>query len=159
MNYIKRSFSKLVRAFQYAKFSWNNEDWDHAFIWQLLGFKLKRVKINLDNGYGVQEPDDSAALMEAIAICERLSSEDEYGLELDSAHAEKWGELKMNFIKIPDSDFSTAKFSYSKATTPELYQQAAKESSNIFDAKYELEKTDLKRIGQILEQHSRKWWN
>jgi hypothetical protein len=159
MRAIKRFFKKLRRSFQYAVFSWDNEDWDFAFMWALLEFKLKRVKIELDNGFGVQKPEDQAALVEAISICGQLSKDYNFAAIEDAAHEEKWGELKMEFIKIPNSTHSTAKFSYSKALTDEMYKDASAESSANFNLAYEREMLAIKRFGEILHDHSRSWWD
>ena len=90
-NPVKRFFYKLGRAYDYAKFSWNSPDWDSAFLFDIMVFKLKRIKKCLIEGIAIQEDENMAALDEAIAICERLFAENHEDKYRD-AHDEKWGE-------------------------------------------------------------------
>lgn|SRR5574344_2581398 len=48
---IKRLFNKIIKIFQYIPLLWEDEDWDYSYLLELIKFKLKRMRNNLEEYY------------------------------------------------------------------------------------------------------------
>ena len=85
------------RSYAFAKIGWKNYDFDSHPLFDLMAFKLRRIKKTLENGYAIHEEEDMKALAEAIEICDRIAKED-YESKYFEAHDAKWGEIKCNLF-------------------------------------------------------------
>src|SRR5208282_968600 len=61
-SFYRRTKERIGRSYSYARFGWLNYDFDMACAWDLLEFKLKRLRVALKNGHAIQEPEDMRAL-------------------------------------------------------------------------------------------------
>ena len=66
-SFYTRTKERIFRSYDYARFGWLNYDFDMSCAWDLLEFKLKRLRKCLQNGHAIQEPADMAALAASVA--------------------------------------------------------------------------------------------
>ncbi len=43
--YIVRTYNKIIKLFQYLPVIWKNEEWDHSYLFILLQYKIKRMRM------------------------------------------------------------------------------------------------------------------
>lgn len=142
---------RLSRAWAYACFSWLNYDFDSVCLYNLMSFKLKRIRHCLENGIAVQEKEDMLALDEAIAICDRLYAElyeDKYYERLD----DKWGKLTTSSGKW----FNSVR---EKRVTEEDHENYVKDLLSACDQAENDRKADIDKLAKILKDHARSWWS
>lgn len=142
---------RIGRILSYAKFSYRNYDFDSAFLYSLMSFKLKRLRNCLINGIAVQQENDMKALDEAISICDRLHA-DSHDLKYYDNHDEKWGEL--------ECDFSSGCFKSSRKNvkTKEDKAKELKETLEIYNKAEQDRKNDIDRLSEILKTNAPAWW-
>ena len=90
---------RTLRSLAFAKHGWLSFDFDSAYIFNLMAFKLKRIYKCLENDQAIQTKEDMAYLKEAINICERLFDHN-YDDKYHKAHDKKWGQLKTKILNL-----------------------------------------------------------
>jgi hypothetical protein len=139
---------KICRSFAYAKFGWANYDFDYSSVYKLLSFKLSRLYNTLDKDpYHTFTPKDRKALLLAIKLCDNIV-EDNYGDAYKEKHDKKWGEL----------NFDGKNLDRSKVKTKKQKEQERKEFLEIIKKAEEDAQQDLRDLGDILLNASRRWW-
>ena len=86
---IEHILIKLNRSLSYAKFGYNNEDYDFNFFYDMMLFKLKRIKKSLEEGSSVFQEEEKEALNKLIKVCDRLYKEN-YDEEYYNKYEKKW---------------------------------------------------------------------
>ena len=156
--FVRRHIKNTKRALEYAYFAYNNHDWDHAYIYDLLAYKLKRVKKELANGCAIHEKEILEALDEAVLICRRIS-DDNYEEKYFEVHNKKWGDVKIEFVPAKRPGFTQLKTSRSGVANKKQQKQERKEANAIYkQAEKDIQK-DFDRLGFILKNYSRRWWD
>ncbi len=157
-------YCKSKRSMQYAKIGWNNRDFDSAFVFPLLLFKLKRVyKNTIDEGVHVVSKEEKQSLRICIKLLDRLCNRN-YGETFSKEHDKKWGEL--NFSRTPrDFDDKGNPITYNfnsyrpgiKTTEDEV--QEREETKNLFKLEHELYHQDLEKFWRIFAKYHEYWWD
>lgn len=156
---------RISRTLAYARLAWLHYDFDAAYLWDVMAFKLKRIEKCLLNGHAIQEDEDMAALREAIEICERLFK-DEHDDKYHQEHDKKWGELPPWDTEPSEIDSSGRLLGgrivfrdRPKVTNPELKEQERQEFRECFEKGEQDRQKDVDRLGHILKVYSPKWWD
>jgi hypothetical protein len=159
--FFSRYIERIGRTLAFARFAWLNYDFDSAYLWDLIAFKLKRLRKCLVNGIAEQEEEHMAALSEAIEICERLFAED-YEEKHMALHDQKWGELKF-WTEPFNYENSKPLYHVFKSSRPNIKTDEDKQLERdelikcMFDADKDREK-DLDRLNELFKMYSRTWW-
>jgi hypothetical protein len=158
-----RYTERIGRSWAFARIGWLNYDFDFSTTWDLLAFKMKRIHKTLEEGHCVQEKEDMGALLEAIAICERLSL-DQYKLKYHEEHDKKWGELETNLDEVASRDEKGHPLSYRwkswrKGVKPENEEQERQEFRQCWEKGENDRLADLDRLNVILKTYSMRWWD
>lgn len=160
--FISRTHERASRSLAFAKHGWMHYDFESAYLYDIMAFKMKRIYECLENGHAVQEDEDMKALKEAIAICERLFKGN-YDDKYYKAHDKKWG--KMISKHIPEYD-ENGKIKYyrwessrPKAKTPKQKEKEVADLRQIWVNEEIDRKADIDRLAEILKNHEPKWWD
>lgn len=161
----RRTRERSKRAYEYARFGWHNYDWDFAYVYDLIEFKLKRLQKALKSGISIQEPEDTAALEELIQIVGRLRDADAYADKYLDQHDLKWGKMESRDEPwIVDGKHKGYTWITWRKNAPENAPKKTKQKErNEFRACYRAGErdrmVDLKRLHAILVKHDRKFWD
>jgi hypothetical protein len=142
-SFFSRYYERISRSLAFAIRGWMHYDFESAYLYDIMAFKLKRIYKVLENGHAVQEDDDMKALQEAIAICEKLFNFD-YAEKYYDEHEKVWGQLEIG----KNREFAEGEY--------EKYRQS------IWDVSINEEKdrnADLDRLNEILKKHEPTWWD
>lgn len=140
------------RSYAFAKIGWKNYDFDSHPLFDLMAFKLRRIKTCLENGYAIHEEADMKALAEAIEICDRVAKEN-YDEKYFDVHDAKWGEIEVDFSR------STFKTWRKNANTDEEKAQERKETMEIYEKAEKDFLADMDRLNVLFKEHFRAWWD
>jgi len=153
------------RAWDYARFGWKNYDFDFACAYDLLNFKLKRIRKALENGHAVQEDEDMKALSDLIKITWRLQRgryEDKYYRQ----HERRWGKLETKTIPEKfDKNGEPTLFKWESwrsgtlNATEEVKNQEMEERQEMYKKADQDYLNDVDKLAHILKAHARKWWD
>lgn len=153
------------RCFQYAKFGLYSYDWDMAYVYEILNFKLKRLYRALENGTAVQQPEDMAALKELIKITFRLHSGN-YDRKYHREHSKKWGEIESETIPCKyDKNGKASLYEWktwrpgTKNASEEVKEQERKEFMACYEKAEEDRCKDIDRMAELLKKYATSWWD
>lgn len=160
-----RYTERICRTLAFARKAWLHYDFDSAYLWDIMAFKLKRIEKCLINGHAIQEAEDMAAIKESIQICERLFGED-YEDPYWKIHDAKWGEMLPWDTEPADKDKDGKILTYRILTkprpnvkTPEDTEQERKDFLQCFQSGEDDRLKDMDRLAFLLKTYSRKWWD
>lgn len=161
-NFVSRYVERISRSIAYARFGWDNFDWDHAYAWDLMSFKLKRLQKCLQNGHVHQEKADMDALKEMIKIIGRLK-ESEYDDIYHKIHDKKWGRSIRKTTPIYDENGKIKHYRW-ESSKPKAKTEAQKTKERAGFLKcFELGEVDrlkdFDRMNEIMKKHMHKWWD
>lgn len=162
-SFFSRTYERVTRSLAFAKHGYMHYDFESAYLYDLMAFKMKRIYAALETGHAWQEPEDMAALKEAIAICERLFN-GEYDSKYYKAHDKKWGEMKSLHTPIEFDDKGKPKLyrwdtSRPKANTPAKKKKEIADLRQIWVNEEKDRRADIDRLADILKNHEQKWWD
>lgn len=157
-----RNWERLTRSLAFAIHGWMHYDFESAYIYDLMAFKMKRVLKCLETGHAIQEDEDINALKEAIEICERLFNGN-YDDKYHEEHNKKWGEIESEHIPIVDADGKVRSYRWETARsgvkTPAQEKKERKEFMKTWENGEKDRVKDLNRLNEILIKHEPSWWD
>jgi len=76
-NYIRRIPHRFGTILAYAPILWEDFDWDHAFLLNLMAFKMRRMaKYHRKHGITADKDRTAEQLETCTALCQRLADDD-----------------------------------------------------------------------------------
>jgi hypothetical protein len=144
--------------YDYAMLGKDTYDWDCGYLHTLTLFYLKRLKIGLEMGYAVHEPNDLKALNVAIKLLE-IALKNDYGPSSDR-HDEKWGKLETWFeLCVDRPDMYEWKSKRANAITEEEKKQEREEFLHCYQMDGYLQEKRIQIAYKIIMKYYRKWWD
>jgi len=153
----------IQNLFVYFPIIFKTREWDFVFIYELIQFKLNRVRKHLEEHNlfeGVEK------VCQQIRICENLIQrllDNDYNQYLHKKHEERFG--KFNFESIfwnkdnNGEDLFELKSKYSKCKTDEEVELADNEKSKIYELDRIAYEKDRKLLFKMLEKYIEGWWD
>jgi len=152
--------SKLRRSWAYARFGWDNYDFDGAYALRALSFKLKRLQRLLLDGHVIQDEASLKSLRLAIRLLDRLV-EDDYNYFLH-CHNLKWYDTEYpphGFEKVNDGR-GCSRMVFPSESLPENKQaQEHEEHVAAWAADEKLKNRDKRWVFSIIEKYYEHWWD
>lgn len=160
--YIRIPFSKirwffrcLYRSLIWAKFGWDNYDWDGDYLIKTIKFKLdlleKGLKRDLD--FGGKEKT-LKQIHTCFLLCKRLV-DDAYGDYYSKKIEEKYGELCFRTEKTEDGSMRVLR---RNNETPESREQEFKEIKKLCEYEKRMQQQDKDLLFKIINKHIDSWW-
>lgn len=159
--FCRKYAQRLKRSWAYAKFGWENYDFDGEYLTHLITFKLKRMQKALHNGCSVQDDKYMQALRLAIRLGDKLEHY-MYHWFLDR-HDAKWGAASLNFV---DSDIPfngknlrSMELARSGVVDDETKAQERREFGVAYTADDAIKLRDARLFFRIIEKYYPGWWD
>lgn len=143
-SFIGRYHERICRSLAFAKHGWLHYDFESAYLYDIMAFKMERIYKVLESGYGVQKSENMEALKEAIAICERLFAgeyEDKY--------------IEDHYKEYPVTEIGDPEPKRTKAQG-ERYRKSLMKAMTDGEAD---RAADIDRLATILKKHESTWWD
>jgi len=148
----------IKRSYDYAKFGWSNEDYDHNYLLKHIEFKLKRLQHAIVNGYHVPHKQTDQSIRICLKLLNKLAFKD-YSYFIDQHYA-KWGQPEIKFISESDKPgYSRMEFEHEKARTDDEKEQQRIEFSEAYKRDDKQRKRDLKLLFNIMSKYIDMWWD
>lgn len=161
-SFISRTHERASRSLAFARHGWMHYDFESAYLYDLMAFKMKRIYKCLETGHAIQQDEDMKALKEAIQICERLFKGD-YDAKYYKAHNKKWGKLQSKTIPEYDENGKVKHYRWEssrpKAKTKKQKEKEIADLRQIWVNEEIDRKADIDRLAEILKNHEPKWWD
>lgn len=155
-------FRYLKSVYDYAIFLWEDRDWDGAFVYRFLGFKLKRTEYELDHNGHLEKNEDYRKYMKALRICIKLCKrlyEYNYGHTLYGNISNKWGETVVSFGKEKEDGSKQMFMERPRATTEEEKKKVNQEIIEVGRLSEELRIRDKKWLFNTMNKYIDYWWD
>lgn len=156
-SYIRNVCLSVKRSYDYAKFGWSNEDYDHNFLLKHIEFKLKRLQKVISNGHHVPDKSTDQSIRICIKLINKLSFKD-YSYFTD-IHYAKWGQPEVKFIKQNDSNYSVMEITHENAKTEQERNQQSIEFTEAYKKDDRQRQRDTKLLFNIMSKYIELWWD
>lgn len=153
---IVQIYRKVARSLAFAKLGWNNYDWDHAYLLQLMIFKMKRMqKACFEEGHHIPEKLPQQSLRLCIKLGEKLLKDDYF--YFTGLHNEKWGELEF----IEKTNESGRKYTgIGRPGVPkEKEEQERLEFTEAYKKDDSVKARDTRWFFGIMAKYQESWWD
>jgi hypothetical protein len=155
---------RISRSYDYAKFGWDNYDFDMGYVYDVLEFKLKRLQRSLTNGYSVQDPKDMEALTSIIKAVERLRK-GEYDDKYLDQHDKVWGKIESKTTPNYDENGKIKNYSWdswrsgTKDASKKVKEKERKEYLKCYDLGEKDRCEDIDLLAFLLKKHAPFFWD
>jgi hypothetical protein len=160
---IRRFFKSVGRAAAYAKFGWDNHEFDSTYLLDLLHFKLQRMHTYLQaETYAKQDKQSIQSLRLAARLAKKLT--DEYYSHFLDQHDKKWGPLDMKLTPaehvegLPGGG-SVCEFSRPNVTSKRKEAQERREFKKAVKLDDQIRARDARWLFSIMEKYYQYWWD
>lgn len=138
---------------------WNDRWWDHYFIWKILYKKLEIMEKNIrKNGCHLHNDKDANQIKLATLLLKRLI-DDNYYENVFKHHAEKWGEITLDFKGTENNNLYRSLLGREKAITDKQIEQENKDFKRIMDKPEKMKKQDIEFLFNYMKKHIEGWWD
>jgi hypothetical protein len=155
---------RLKRCYDFAKMGYHNYDWDFGYVYHLMEFKLKRVRLELQNGCAIQEEEHMDGLNKMIKVVRKLGSkiyENKYLRE----HNKKWGKIETSSTPNYDKDGKIKTYTWkswrknTKNASQEVKDEERKEYADCYEKGEQDRLKDIDTFADLLKKHSLSLWD
>jgi len=154
---IRRFCRKIWRAWTYAKFGWNNKDWDFTHFYAVLAFKLGRMQAYMKDDM-IDSPSRDKSVRVAKKLAQRLA--DDYYRYAHDAHDRKWGDLDIEFVPAANHPGYTEMVTHrAKAVTKRAQKKERIEFMAAVARDDAIRERDLQLLTKIIAKHAQHWWS
>lgn len=151
--FIRNIPSNLKMIAQWIPVLWNNWDWDHMFLMEVLKYKLLRMQKYMKKHAYVAAADQLAAQMKACTdIIDRLEK-NRYTEKEIADHDEKYGPLSM------EPDENGVILWRPKARELGLEEEEAERRFEIYLLGEKRREKDLEILFRIMQKRMEYWWD
>lgn len=154
---ILRFYRKIRRSLAWARFGWNNYDWDHAYLLEVIVFKLKRMQIAIfDEGHHIPDKHSQQSLRLCIKLGTKLIKSDYF--YYTGLHNAKWGELE--FIEKTDKTTGRKFTGMGRSGVPkEKEEEERREFLEACRKDDSLKARDTRWFFGIMAKYNEYWWD
>ena len=153
--------SFVRRVIDFIPILWHDRDWDHSYLYTLLQFKIKRMRIYHEKYSHIANSDKIIKQMRLAELLIQRIKEDDYHKVLRENFDKKYGEeiviLKKDVEGI--SDAHEVHFTRNKCTTLELIEQEKEDSMKLLHLQMESKARDIKYLFAHLAKRIERWWD
>ncbi len=145
----------LQNLFIWFPVIWRDRDWDDSFMWKILNTKLRKMEQFFNRGdlMGVHSKKELKRLKEARILTDRIVA-DEYNIEQYDKIRDKY-QVKNYSKYIPGEDHRRYCIEVNNGTEEEY----RRELKRCLKHECYLRRQDIRRLGEILERYSFRWWD
>ncbi len=146
--WLTQPFDRMFRVMQYLPVIWRNEDWDYAWIYRLMAYKLERVEKCLANDKLHENAERYARQVRVCRILLERLEKDEYCEKELEEYYQRWGK----------AEFLNNALVKSKVVTEQDRLESAEEIRRIFTKEEERRTRDLDTFWLVFKKYHRHWW-
>jgi hypothetical protein len=153
---VVRIYRKLARSLAWAIFAWDNYDWDHAYLLEMIVFKMKRMQVAcFKEGHHIPEKLPQQSLRLCIKLGEKLVKDDYF--YFSGLHNQKWGELEF-ITKTDETGRKYTGMGRSKVPPGQEEQERA-EAMEAYRKDDAVRTRDSRWFYSIMQKYQESWWD
>jgi hypothetical protein len=139
---------------------WQDRDWDHYYLYQILRKKLINMEIyHRKYGHSVNSTETAFEIKKCILLLNRLI-DDNYDELVFKKHHKKWGEPIFNWNDCKDKkDCYSLRIEQKNVKTDKDKKQESKEFERLCKHINMLKKQDIEYLFKLMNKHIQTWWD
>jgi hypothetical protein len=139
---------------------WKDRHWDHAFLYEIIQFKLKKMAdYQKKHGMCVDSNKYAKQMEMCVNLLARITSNKYLNMTMKE-HNKKWGERKTVFTPCKDhTNLLKLDFIVEKVRTEEEKTQERKELKKCHERANYLKNQDLDMLFQTMRKYIEGWWD
>lgn len=142
---VRKFFRYLGRLWSYAIFLWGNEEWDWAYLFELMAFKLERMQKNMErDSWHVGSAKRARQLLICKNLLRRIIKDDYCSKETEDFYRR----YPLDWVTLENQNYQLRPLP--EAARKEMKQRIAKERK--------LQEADLDLFWKIFSKHFGGWW-
>ena len=146
----------IKRLIAWIPVLWKDREWDHAFLYDIIHFKLSQMEKHSRTSIMVHERVGKQ-IRYAMFLIDRIR-EDDYHQEEWKAHNEKWGELRWDSFPAERKGYVCLDIHRPKARAMGMEELERAESSELWRKAGEAREKDLDRLFRHMRKYVQGWW-
>lgn len=151
-----RYYRKICRSLAWARKGWNNYDWDHAYLLEVMVFKMKRMyKAIFEEGHHIPDKTSPQSLRLAIKLGEKLIKHDYF--HFSGLHNAKWGEIE--FIEKVDAQGRKYTGMGRSGVPKEKEEEERAEFLKACRLDDSIKARDYRWFFNIIQKYQEAWWD
>lgn len=153
---IIRFYRQVSRSLAWAKLAWNNYDWDHGYLMEVIVFKLKRMEKEILNGHHIPDKVTNQSLKLCVKLGEKLRKDDYH--YFGGLHNAKWGPVE--FIEKTDKATGRTYTGMGRSGIPvEKEEQERAEFVEAYRKDDSIKARDTRWFYGIMAKYQEYWWD
>jgi len=157
LNWINIYWEKIVRSYKWAKFGWNDNDYDYTQIFEAIIFKLKAHSKAMCEHHKNDIFNDNVIDMNIAADWIRRVIDEENLFSVSNILDEKYGPANLEFEK-ETGKLTRLKIIREKVKTDEDYKIFHEEMLRLYNEAEAKDDRMLKGAFDLILQKHKKWW-
>lgn len=143
-------WESICNIVSWIPFLWDDRDWDHAYLLNMMQEKLRRMRIHQEKcGHSTSSAEIAKQILVAELLLKRIIAND-YVMADYAEHEKKFGSIFDRREKLPDG---------SAITRPSRDPEESKDVRRMADKEAYMSKQDLEYFGRHFAKHVRGWWD
>ena len=162
--FIRNISANIKMICQWIPILWNNWDWDHVFLLEVMQYKLKRMSVHIkEHGHLMNSDQVSDEMNQCAEIIEKITGGHDYTKAETEAHEKEWGELQIDVVS---QEGDTDKYI---GGSIDIYNKIAREQGMddvadknrvaISQLEKEREQEDKDKLFEIMKTKIWNWWD
>ena len=105
MKFLRRIKEGIINIVDWLPVVWRDRDWDQAFLYEVLRFKLGRMeRFQRERGHSVEFKGIAGEIGLCVKLLDRIIKDD-YLVNALNPHERKWGEAEITHTPIEGSEY------------------------------------------------------
>jgi len=151
-------YRQLRCLWSYLPVLWNDRDWDHVYLFDLMRHKLIRMEKCLETSDLLNGHRYATQVRKVIMLLDRIRK-DEYMENATLLHDAKWGEAHVEFKDLgEDKRSGLVDIIRSQVKTERDEEKEREEFRRCMAHAHYMEQQDLEYFGRLLTKHVKCWW-
>lgn len=144
-----RFYENVVAVIKWVPVLWGNYDWDHSYLWQIMHYKLRKMReLHETSGNSANAAQTAAQIKTAEDCLDRLIKDDYCAEEWEAYHK-----------KYPERNWLPNTSNSPFLEMAPISAEQGQELSDISSKEEALRKKDLALFCKTFEEHVRSWWD
>lgn len=157
---IRRFFRKIKDIFEWIPVIWKDEEWDDSYIYDILLYKIKRVRRHHEKRmFFVGVEKEIQNMKDCEYILQRLVDDDYSFNYWDDRLNKKYGESEVSFDKVDGSKYYTLNIDRPRVMTDQDKKDEFKMIRRRMDLEKYLKDQDKYFLYKSMKRHWDSWWD
>jgi hypothetical protein len=156
----RRTYSRIRHTIKWLPVIWKDQDWDQAWLWEMLDFKLKSMEgfYRSDYAWSMEAGRVADQIKRCRLVLARIIADD-YIINATLYHDKKWGDVRWNFGEMNDAGFGSLTFTRPGGVV--AWDEKTERKEFIWCSRHAdyMKKQDIDYLFKLMGRYVNSWWD